>query len=199
MQVLLAASPPASTARRMAASQTRRPAPRQRRRKSVLSSSGGEGRREEASPATNDFSLPPAPDRFAPCLAVSKSQPARHRRRQRFAALDMKPTPRPAKSRGLRSPGATDSVRWAWQATAPTHGTWPAPGAPDSPAFHFVPLRYAPVGTALRRTPTAPPKCPAAAALPPSAERDASLRLRCPPLRENRRDRRFPRPAHHRA
>jgi hypothetical protein len=122
VQVLLAASPPASTARRLATSQTRQPAPRQRRRKSVLSSSGGEAQGGAASPI-NDFSLPPAPDRFAPCLAVSKVQPARHRRRQRFAALDMKPTPRPAKSRGLRSPGATDSVRWAWQATAPTHGT----------------------------------------------------------------------------
>ena len=41
-----------------------------------------------------------------------------------------------------------------------------APRAPDSPAFHFVPLRYAPVGTTLRRTPTAPPSkerhCPQA-------------------------------------
>jgi len=65
--------------------------------------------------------------------------------------------PRPAKSRELRLPGATDSVRWAWQATAPTHGTWLAPRAPDSTAFFFVPLRYAPVGTAPSRSHTAPP------------------------------------------
>ena len=107
--------------------------------------------------------------------------------------------PRPAKSRELRSPGATDSVRWAWQAYAPTHGTWRAPRAPDSPAFHFVPLLSAPIGTPPSRSPTAPPKCTDAAALPPGAGRDASLRLRCAPLHENRRDRRFPRPPHHRA
>ena len=40
---------------------------------------------------------------------------------------------------------------------------------------------------------------PVAAWVPPSAVPEASLRLRCATLRENRRDRRVPRPPHHRA
>src|ERR1017187_1480650 len=61
-------------------------------------------------------------------------------------------------------------------------------------SFHSATLRSAPHP---RAPPPAPPKRTEAAALPPSAVCDASLRLRCASLRKNRRDRRFPRPAHH--
>ena len=100
VQVLLAASPPASTARQLATSQNRWPAPRQRRRKSVLSSSGGERmpldrhRRadETPTPSVCRLLLPASRQR----LSFSKSQPARRRRRQRYAPpapLDVFPGP----------------------------------------------------------------------------------------------------------
>jgi hypothetical protein len=140
VQVLLKASPPASTARRLATSQTRRPSPRRRN--------------------TDTVSLPPASACSAPTPVVLQ-KPARQASQTAETRDPRAPGrfPRPAKSHELRSPGALtpsagrgcSPVRLA--PTAPTHGTWRAPGAPDSPAFHYVPLHYAPVGPVPTRSP----------------------------------------------
>jgi hypothetical protein len=53
--------------------------------------------------------------------------------------------------------------------TAPTHGAWRAPGAPDSPAFYFVPLRYTSVGHAPSRSSHRAAETTRPAALPPAA------------------------------
>jgi hypothetical protein len=68
--------------------------------------------------------------------------------------------------------GRFDSVRWAWQATAPTHGTCLAHTAPDSSAF--APLHIASLRSRQRTAPLA-----------------ACFTLLCSAAR-NRRDRRTP-------
>lgn len=61
-----------------------------------------------------------------------------------------------AKSRGLRSPVARRLAR-SWQTTAPTHGTWRPPKAPDSRAFATLRGRSIPPTSALRLHSARPP------------------------------------------
>ena len=61
-------------------------------------------------------------------------------------------------------------------------------------ALHSAPL---PVGPAPVRNPHRAAEENESGGTAPGARREASLTLRCVPLRENRRDRREPRPAHH--
>ena len=109
-----------------------------------------------------------------------------------------KPTP-PAKSRELRSPGALTPS--AGRGKPPRQltalGRPPKNTTPDSPAFHCAALRSATGRPRARAQP--PPRRRSAQNRRhcPGARRVASLTLRSVPLRENRRDRREPRPAHH--
>ena len=162
-------SPPANTARRMATSQTRQPAPLRRKANVSRSASGAQAR---ASTWTGQNG-------------------PRDTRRPR-------PEDRPPRAVGCARPSLASSLGRG----KPPRQLTALGGLPGRltrrlfTSFHSATLRSA---TRPRAPTTAPPKQPGAAALPPRAVRDASLRLHFAPLRENRRDRRGPRPAHHRA
>ena len=101
---------------------------------------------------------PPTATSAAP-LPAPRPAPRTRSGQRALAALDTKPCPQARRA----SVGAFRSAvarRLARPCAAPrqAHGTCRAPRAPDSPAFHFVPLRYAPVGPVPSRSPTAPPK-----------------------------------------
>ena len=75
-----------------------------------------------------------------------------------------------------------------------TRDPWPAPRntTPDSPAFHCVALRSANGRPRAHAQPPPRRRSQRKRRHCPGARREASLTLRCVPLRENRRDRREP-------
>ena len=92
------------------------------------------------------------------------------------------------------SPVASDSVREVVARHRRTRDPWPAPRqtAPDSTAFHFVPLRSANGRPRAHAQPPPRRRSQRRRRHCPGARHEASLTLRYVPLRENRRDSRQP-------
>ncbi len=164
------ASPPANTARRMATSQTRRPAPLRRQQQRQ----------------------PPRFRRPGPRLHQGR------RSRPRGPGHEATPEDRPPRAVGCARPSLASSLGRGKPPRQLTALGRP-PRAPDSPAFHFVPLRSATGRPRARAPPPRRRSQPQAAALPPARAAMPPYRstaLHCVKTAETGE---FPRPAHHRA